>query len=262
MSLVTSAMSLLERIFFWRPDALPLLGGIKASKQTTASSSSLLPFVRVRQCVTSGDSKNKQGEGEGGRGPLLVGTSRQLFPPCWAPLHPRRDVAAGGVLWIPPLTLPEVVLPHLLSPSSPFKRWLLVLSSLRRLTFNFLATTMPTFVLYHHHDAQHSHSLPSPHIQSARHLLHLTPTMPPMMMHVFLLQLLPTNTKYEKQTRPKARWTQGIAVINFISSLSQSTGLKMLVKLQLRFVWKWARNAYDIKQIWQFHGILTVISLV
>ena len=69
---VTSAMSLLERIFFWRPDALPLLGGIKASKHTTASSSSLLPFVHVRQCVTSGDSKNKQkmcfvagGEGEG-----------------------------------------------------------------------------------------------------------------------------------------------------------------------------------------------------
>ena len=65
-----------------RPDALPLVGGIKASKHTTASSSSLLPFVHLRQCVTSGDSKNKQGEGEGGRGPLLVGTSRQLFPPC------------------------------------------------------------------------------------------------------------------------------------------------------------------------------------
>ena len=62
---------------------------------------------------------------------------------------------------------------------------------------------MPTFVLYHHHDAQHSHSLPSPHIQSARHLLHLTPTMPPMMMHVFLLQLLPTNTKYNLPTNTK-----------------------------------------------------------
>ena len=189
--------------------------------------------------------------------------------PCW--LEPLANYSLpaephstqGGMLLLEEF----FEFPHLLSPSSPFKRWLLVLSSLRRLTFNFLATTMPTFVLYHHHDAQHSHSLPSPHIQSARHL---TPTMPPMMMHVFLLQLLPTNTKYnlptntkyEKQTRPKARWTQGIADINFISSLSQSTGFKMLIKLQLRFVWKWARNTYDIKQIWQFHGILTVISLV
>ena len=135
------------------------------------------------------------------------------IPSLLSPTPPKEGCCCWRSSLNSPTYSPRSSSSPLTPPLLPFKRWLLVLSSLRRLTFNFLATTMPTFVLYHHHDAQHSHSLPSPHIQSARHLLHLTPTMPPMMMHVFLLQLLPTNTKYEKQTRPKARWTQGIAVI-------------------------------------------------
>ena len=108
---VTSAMSLLERIFFWRPDALPLLGGIKASKHMTASSSSLLPFVRVRQCVTSGDSKNKQKmcfvAGGGGGGGV----------PCWLeplanyslPAEPHSS--QGGMLLLEEF----FEFPHLLS---------------------------------------------------------------------------------------------------------------------------------------------------
>ena len=112
MSLVTSAMSLLERIFFWRPDALPLVGGIKASKHTTASSSSLLPFVHVRQCVTSDDSKNKQ------KMCFVAGARGGGGVPCW--LEPLANYSLpaephstqGGMLLLEEF----FEFPHLLSP--------------------------------------------------------------------------------------------------------------------------------------------------
>ena len=150
-------MSLLERIFFWRPDALPLLGGIKASKHMTASSSSLLPFVRVRQCVTSDDSKNRQKmwsvAGGGGGG----GVPSWLEPLANYSLPAEPHSSQGGMLLLeeffefPHLLSLERFFPTYSPLSSPFKRWLLVLSSLRRLTFNFLATTMPTTATAFHH---------------------------------------------------------------------------------------------------------------
>ena len=165
---VTSAMSLLERIFFWRPDALPLLGGIKASKHTTASSSSLLPFVHVRQCVTSGDSKNKQkmcfvaGEVEGG-------------VPCWGPPPTIRTMLGPHGTPPPPSEAgSEVVLPLSILPIEALATSALSLSvsSLSRLHIQFPARP---------------HHLPSPHIQSAR------PHAPAMMMHAFLLPLPTTS---------------------------------------------------------------------
>ena len=203
MSLVTSAMSLLERIFFWRPDALPLLGGIKASKHTTASSSSLLPFVHVRQCVTSDDSKNKQKMCfvAGGGGSPVGWNLSPTIPSLLSPTPPKE----GCCCWRSSLNSPTY------SPRSSSSPLTLPLLPIQAVATSSVITQAPHIQFPGHHDAHlcivppprcpaQPQRLPSPHIQSARHLLHLTPTMPPMMMHVFLLQLLPTNTKYNVQS--------------------------------------------------------------
>ena len=133
-----------------------------------------------------------QGDGEGEGSPLGWNPSPTI-PSLLSPTPPKE----GCCCWRSSLNSPTY------SPwrgSSPLT---LPLLPIQAVATSSVITQAPHIQFPGHHDAHHSHSLPSPHIQSARHLLQLTPTMTPMMMHVFLLQLLPTNTKYNLPTNTK-----------------------------------------------------------
>ena len=132
-----------------------------------------------------------QGQGEGEGSPVGWNLSPTI-PSLLSPTPPKE----GCCCWRSSLNSPTY------SPRSSSSPLTLPLLPIQAVATSSVITQAPHIQFPGHHDAQHSHSLPSPHIQSARHLLHLTPTMPPMMMHVFLLQLLPTNTKYNLPTKP------------------------------------------------------------
>ena len=91
-----------------------------------------------------------QGEGEGEGSPVGWNLSPTI-PSLLSPTPPKEGCCCWRSSLNSPTYSPRSSSSPLTLPLPPFKRWLLVLSSLRRLTFNFLATTMPSTATAFHH---------------------------------------------------------------------------------------------------------------
>ena len=137
--------------------------------------------------------QEQAGGGRGGEGSPVGWDLSPTIPSLLSPTPPKEGCCCCRTSLNSPTYSPQ-------RGSSPFT---LPLLPIEAVATSSVITQAPHIQFPDHHDAHHSHSLPSPHIQSARLLLQLTPTMPPMMMHVFLLQLLPTNIKYNLPTKVK-----------------------------------------------------------